>query len=175
MIRFKGLKTILAMAVIMVLSACSQTRTGLGGRYEDVYLLNPVSLCSNGGGELRGCFDLQLNMTDNFAYLDVVDVTQDVANHPMRIMARTADSNGFDVLAESVTLTPGQSIQIAPLNGRRIYEYTEWYIESSVVQNTGVGLVPRAAPAGQGTPVVYASVFFSDLEEAFEAMGIAYY
>lgn len=162
---FKALS--LAMAV-MALSACSQSRMGIGGRFEDIYLLQPVDLCRNMNGTQRGCFSIQVNYNDNFAYLDVVDLTQNVASQNLRILAKVEGGN-YDVLVQSFQAAPGDYIQVRPLGGRHITEYTHWYIETTTVPNSGTGLVPQAANPGKGLVVVHDTVSYPDLQEVMNA------
>jgi hypothetical protein len=171
--------SLMTVALAMI-SACSQSRYGMGGRYETVYDLNPVRLCDNvATGVPMACFDFTVNVNDNIAYLDTKDIRQDVYNRQLRIGGRAMGSGDepFQILmgdqVSGNTFIPiiGSYIVVAPSSGRHITEYAEIFVETITVQNTGPGLVPQQVPVGRGMKVVHSFVNYPDLAAVYEALG----
>lgn len=159
------------MAIVsMGLSACSQSRMGLAGRFQNVYLLNPVSLVGT-----SGAFVIQVDMTDNVAYLYATDLTQAVASQNLRLLGAQGNGN-YDILNPSFRLNPtdpNSYVTITPKSGL-IASYNRIIIETTTTGTIGVGLTPEAAAPGAGQRVLTATVTYSDLQNALNQMGTQY-
>lgn len=76
-----------------------------------------------------GEFQLQLNITQNFAYLDVLAMTEGwTSDITYRVLAKRHD-NTWWILAKELSASPGQTIEIESQQGHKIFEYTEWVVE----------------------------------------------
>jgi hypothetical protein len=181
---FMGLKKLsLMILAISLMSACSQNRLGMGGRYDTAYLLQPVELCRNISGQKRGCFSIQVSLNDNLAYLDIAGIDSNIANQWLRVGARTnASSNeelqiisGDEVRNNRFIAIPDSYIVVAPSGGRSITEYTEWFVEIPTTANPGVGLTPVAASIGNGTKIAHDFIAYYDLDAVLAELGWNYY
>jgi len=134
-----GMKTrqlihaILLGSTLLMGSACSMGRKSAAAglqkaSYSEAFVLNRVY---DGGAEYPhyGEFQLQLNLTQNFAHLDVLAMTEGwTSDITYRVVAKRHDGTWW-ILAEELDASPGQSIEIDAQQGHKIFEYTEWVVE----------------------------------------------
>lgn len=175
--RMLGLLTIAAFAM----SACSQSRMGLGGYYEDAYMLGKVPLCENVSGTLHGCFSITVNYNDNTAYIDVSNMDAKYLNTYLRIGVRASGManyeqlsivEGDDVKNNSFAPVVGSYVLVTTNSGHKITDFNEWFIESTTVANTGAGLVPVAVPFKKGTLMAHSvSIDYADLGAVDQAQN----
>ncbi|HVJ66242.1 MAG TPA: hypothetical protein VM901_13370 [Bdellovibrionota bacterium] len=167
----------LAPALLVLLgTACSQSRMGLGGRYESAYMLNSADLCSGGGG----CFSVQMDPVANVAYLDITGVQGNYANEYLRVIGRGSSGNaetlrildGEQISSNSFRPVVGSYVIVAGNGSRKIYEYDEWFIETTTMENTGGGLVRLPAKMGEGTILAHAMVVDPyNLQQVLASLG----
>lgn len=153
-----------ALAVLTVstlLGGCAQARSGLAGKGAQE-LWEPQALCVNtAGAQVLACVDIQLNITDNLAYIDVQQLGFDPATMPYRVYARRSNESTFSLLADNVTVPAGGSFQVNALNNVYIEEYQEWIIEVGSTLDPN-GFVQSAQPL-QGTIAARAIIQWPEL------------
>ena len=152
-----------AIMMTVLLGGCAQGRNGLGNQDGPQELWAPQSLCTNTEGvQTLACVDIQLNITANSAYIDVVQLGFDPASAPYRIFARRANESTFNMLADNVTAPAGSSIEVPAIRSHFIEEYEEWIIEvSKVVDDNGF---ENAALPLQGTIGARAIIYWPELD-----------
>jgi hypothetical protein len=157
------LRASLLMVLAMSLGACSQGRRSMLAGNEDE-LWGAQDLCQNANGaELLGCFQLQLDITGNFAYLDVLELGFDPGQIPYRVLARRSGDSVFHVLGDNITTAAGGTVQLPAINGHYIEEYEEWRVELSTnFDNSGF---QTSAAAGTGIPVAQVIVLWPELND----------
>ena len=141
-------KHLAIFGLVLVLGACSQGRKSLSAglnddRMTDAVVLNRV-LDDGMIFDHYGVFQLQLNIDQNFAWVDVLQMA-DGWNRSItyRILARRYNDAEFWVLAEGLSAAPGQTVEIDAIAGHKIYHYTEWAIEFEYMEY-GVQFMPGA-------------------------------
>ena len=125
----KRLFSVMGLSLVLVMaSACSQGRKSLSAGSNSDRVSEAVVLDYNDGFEVYGEFQLQLNLDKNFAYLDVLAMAEGWSpDYSYRVMAKRYTGEWF-IIAEGLTASPGQTVNIGATQGHRIYEYTEWII-----------------------------------------------
>jgi hypothetical protein len=125
---------LVALGALAVMgSACSVGRKSAAAglnkdKYSDAVVLNRV-LDQGAVYPHYGEFQLQLNLTQNFAYLDVLSLASGwTPSITYRVLAKRYDGSWW-ILAEGLDASPGETVEIDPSNGHKIFEYTEWVVE----------------------------------------------
>lgn len=151
------------LVLTLTLGACAQGRKGLGSDAGNVELWEPQSLCANTPGvDTMACVDIQLNITDNLAYVDVTSLKFDPAAVPYRMYARRSQDSTFVMLAENITAPAGSSFEIHPLKNHYIEEYEEWVIDLSTSFDTN-GFEMQASPL-QGIIAARSIIYWPELD-----------
>lgn len=148
-------------AITLSLGACAQSRGSYAGVNDELW--QPLSLCAPAEeAPLLGCFELQLNITGNSAYLDVLELGFDPAQDSYRVLARRAGDSVWHLLADKITAAQGGSTTVKAKAGHYIEEYEDWRVELTTGLN-GLNIVN--VPAGQGIPVAQARMDWAELAE----------
>ncbi len=156
-------RIVLGAALIASLAACSQARRGIGSRGAQDELWNTLEFCQvPQGAQLLGCFDMQLDVTGNLAYLDVKQLGFNPAQVPYRILARKRNDSAFTVLKDSVTTAVGSSIEVPAKGNTLIYDYEEWRVELTAWSNNQIDWFPTGA--GQGKLVTQVIMNWPELQ-----------
>jgi hypothetical protein len=149
----------LLLIALVTISACAQSRRSLAGRQAELWA--PMSLCSTGLTDVSGCFDVQLDVTNNQAYFDVRSLGFDANEVPYRVMARHPNS-GWILLEDSITSTPGTYFTAQAPSGLYVEDMIEWRVELTQALQ-GLDLVTTAV--GQGLMVVQEPLNWLELND----------
>jgi hypothetical protein len=149
----------LLLIALLAISACAQSRRSLAGRQAELWA--PMALCSNGNTEASGCFDVQLDVTNNQAYFDVRSLGFDALSVPYRVIARHPNS-GWIMLDDNISATPGTYFTVNAPQGLYVEDMIEWRVELTQALQ-GLDLVPTAV--GQGLLVVQSPLNWLELND----------
>ncbi len=178
--KFRGLKNLCLFGLLVVLSACAQSRRSLLAGQNTDQLWEPVVLSANeanngaslynnaysntsnlGNYGALGSFELQPNISRNSAYLYVSNLGFNPSEIPYRVLARRTGESQFLLLKDMVTVSSGGEIEVFAKSGHRIEDYETWRIE--LVINYDAQNFQVQAPAGQGLPIVQQTVDYPEL------------
>jgi len=153
------------LALLMLASACSQSRQGIGNRGSTDEIWEPLSLCVNKAPDVAlGCFEVQLNITQNLAYVYVGKLGFDAGKYPYRVLARPTGDASFHLLRDGITTSVGGEFEAPAKSGHYIEDYEEWMVEAPVARSpSGAGFIP--AGAGAGIKVVDAILNWPELDQ----------
>ncbi len=153
--------------LMLSLSACIQSRRGVGnvGATQEVW--SAMDLCQNlRGARFQGCFRITLNVTDNMALVDVGSLPWTEGDFiPYRILARPHGATSFFVLMDNINLAAGSQLQVPAYGSENITDYEEWRVETTQILSpyNGIDYIP-AAP-GRGEPLAQGILIWPELAE----------
>lgn len=163
--------SLLLLATMTV--SCAQSRRGVNGyKVEDVVYLAPQCMDQTMTGNLQGEFCIEVNLTDNLAYVDVYALSVDPREQPYRVMAKKEGDDKYDILASGVTSDVGSFFVVEPSNGF-ITDYYEWYIETELEAYPGADLYRDRVEPGLGLPLVHSYVEYPDLLDTLAELGFS--
>jgi hypothetical protein len=119
---------------MLLTGACGLGRKADGAGLNRDRLSKARQLCTiNDNGveyDPMGCFQLQLNIDGNFAYLDVLEMGEGWdASQSYRVLAFKSGGARPWVLKRGVAAGPGQTVEVEAYTGHKIWEYVEWVVE----------------------------------------------
>jgi hypothetical protein len=125
---------VLVLGLMLLTGACGLGRKADGAGLKRARLSEARSLCTiNDNGttyDPMGCYQLQLNLDDNFAYLDVLEMGEGWdASQSYRVLAFRAGEARPWVLKRNVTAGAGQTVEVDAYTGHNIWDYVEWVVE----------------------------------------------
>ena len=152
----------LALLMLLALGACSQDRKSSSSLLKTDEIWAEQSLCSNNGQASSGCFNIQLNITQNFAWVDVQSLPNILASGvSYRVLARYDGTSTYDVLSDNESVPAGSTFEVHPISGRFIEGYVDWRFETTGIP--GSGIVNPAAP-GSGVVLAQGTINWPELK-----------
>lgn len=152
-------------AVLFVVVACSQSRTGIGKKKKADEIWQAQQACQiMEGSELLGCFSIEPNISKNQATIEVLDMGFNPLEVPYRVLARRPEDVAFTLLAEGMMADIGQQFVVKAKSQHFIEAYEEWRFETEkTIASDGVGFMD--ASAGRGIPIAQVRIFWPELLE----------
>ena len=156
-------RSLISLALLAILSACSQARKGIGNAGTQDNLWQPLELCQvPAGAQLLGCFDLQLDVTSNIAYMDVKQLGFNPNQVTYRVLGQIRNHSGFSVLLDNINIPVGGTVQIPAKGNNNIYDYDQWRVELTAWTTNQIDWFPTSA--GQGKLVAQVITNWPELQ-----------
>lgn len=164
MLNNKALIKVLLVAVGLQLGACAQSRRSVSGGMSNYW--EALEVCSVNGDfdSASGCFNVQLDVTKNIIYVDVLDLAFDPSQVSYRILARRTGDQVFTVLKDKVTASSGEEIIIKNIKGGILVEEYEEFLFELTVSQTDFGVSSETAAPGKGLPIARDFTYWTELE-----------
>ena len=160
MIRFtRGL--VATFTMLLILGACAQSRKSSSGAISELW--QPQALCTNADGlKVLGCFSIQLDISNNKAFVDVTDIGDlNPDQYPYRVLGHLP-SGEWHVLADNVRTRTGGTFEAHAGKNAYIEGYDHWIVELSVNRDSsGYNFV--SVEAGKGLPMAQAIMDWPEL------------
>lgn len=149
-------KALLGFVVLTGLANCSQNRRAFdeGSTAE---LWTAAEVCSE-----LACFQIQPDITNNKAYVDVIDIAYDPAEVSYRVLVRRQGDTVWHLVKDNVSVDIGGSFEFTALNGHRIHEYEEYAFELTAAPQLNDNSDWREAAPGSGLLLVQQIVSFPE-------------
>jgi hypothetical protein len=150
-------KALFGMFLVLGLANCSQNRRAFDDGKAAEELWTAVEVCSD-----LACFQIQPDITNNKAYVDVIDIAYDPKEVSYRVLVRRQNDSVWHLVKDNVSVDIGGSFEFTALNGHRIHEYEEYAFELTAAPFNNDQNDWRDATPGSGLLLVQQIVSFPE-------------
>lgn len=159
----------LLLALVTFLGACSQGRRGIGNNGPQDQVWGAMSLCAVPRGDLLGCFDISINISENVVYLEPKQLGFNPSQIPYRVLARHYKEQAFVVLGTGIRTGVGDVIELSANGSDKISDYAEWRVEWAIGTYNGIDWFESSPGSSNAKLVATATTNWPELQE------LAYY